>query len=297
MRTILFLACCILASGGAYAAAGLSSFRSVSMGAIAISAAAAWTAISLAMRRRKHHAIGGSIRVKAGPELVTQAELARAARKPIADLADLEWDRETVVAFEAPAEVAPFQDSLALAGQSFDDPLRHKILDRYITARFAGIATGAGDLGDSARVVKAARLLFEDGQGERGLELLQVASDLHPSDDAMRLARFELLFLERDVQGYRRAVERFHHDRPGSPQWPEIRELGRKLGLEGELFRDQGVRDNAFPQYGPWPGLPNWIQAPWDLSGEVAMAELHARMMAAHPIVSMASLENTRRVA
>lgn len=297
MRTILFLACCILASGGAYAAAGLSSFRSVSMGAIAISAAAAWTAISLAMRRRKAQGIAGGFSVKAGPELVTQAELARAAAKPIPELADLEWDRETVVAFEAPVEAAPFQESIAPSGHFIDDPLRHKILDRYITARFAGVATGARDLADSARVVKAARLLFEDGQADRGLELLQVAAEIYPAETATRLARLELLFLERDGQGYRRAAERFQEDHSEAPQWPEIRELGRKLGLDGKLFRDQGVSNNAFPQYGPWPGLPNWIQAPWDLSGEVAMAELHSRMMAAHPIASMTSNDNVRRVA
>lgn len=297
MRTYLFLACCILASGGAYAAAGLSSFRSVSMGAIVISAAAAWTAISLAMRRRKDPVIGAAFSVKASPVLVTPAELARAAAKPIPELADLEWDRETVVAFGAPVAAAPLHEATAQAGHFLDDPLRHKILDRYITARFAGVATCARDLADSVRVVKAARLLFEDGQADRGLELLQVASEIYPEDDATRLARLELLFLERDAQGYRRAVERFHVDRPQSPQWPEIRELGRKLGLDGELFRDQGVHDNAFPQYGPWPGLPNWIQAPWDLSGEVAMAELHSRMMAAHPIASMTSTNNTRRVA
>ena len=33
-----------------------------------------------------------------------------------------------------------------------------------------------------------------------------------------------------------------------------------------------------YPNYGPWQGLPNWIQAPWDLTSDAALAELHARL-------------------
>jgi hypothetical protein len=42
-----------------------------------------------------------------------------------------------------------------------------------------------------------------------------------------------------------------------------------------------GPRDHD--HYGPWPHLPNWIQAPWDLTGEVIAADFHRAMARALP--------------
>lgn len=217
----------------------------------------------------------------------------RVRSSPPPQLETIEWDQPLTPPTPRAATPAATATQPSVKGEAKDVPakdgkkpvlledgVRQRILDRYISARFAGVANGVKDLMDATHVIKAARLLFEDGQPERSLELLALGAEVNPADQSMTLAELELLYLERNAAGYRRTASRFHFRHPKCDQWPEIRELGRGLGLTDELFRDQGVRENSFPQYGPWPGLPNWIQAPWDLTGEVTLAAFHSRMKA-----------------
>ncbi len=217
------------------------------------------------------------------PSTLGAARHSKAPVRPAAvpQLEALEWDGGLPVAPKPvqaiaapPLAVAPTPTGLVKPPEAH----RQKILERYLAARFAGVASRLEDLMDSTAIVKSARLLFEDGQSERAIELLAIAAQAHPADEATYLARLEILFLERDGVGYRRVAKEFAERHPASQQWPEIRELARGMGLDDAMFRDQGVRENSFPQYGPWPGMPNWIQAPWDLTAEVTAAELHSRL-------------------
>jgi len=53
--------------------------------------------------------------------------------------------------------------------------------------------------------------------------------------------------------------------------WCEITRLGRVLAPAEPLFgAKQGER--TFERYGPWPQLPNWLNASWDLTSEVLAA-------------------------
>jgi hypothetical protein len=195
--------------------------------------------------------------------------LAAAQRRP--ELATLEWEGE------APAPQPP-ED--AASGASGDparfDPMRRRIRDRYIGVRFAGLARTGADLHDPRRLIKAARLAFEEEHVEGALELLDLAIEQSPAEPMLWLAKLEILFLVRARSRYVECARAFRETFPSKPQWPDVMRLGRALTPEEPLFG--GAQNDAVERYGPWPDMPNWILAPWDLTSEVLAAEFHAAM-------------------
>jgi tetratricopeptide (TPR) repeat protein len=155
------------------------------------------------------------------------------------------------------------------------DSMRRKIRDRYVCTRFPGVATCSSDLEAAERMVKAARLYFEEERNDQALELLELAIEECPRESALWLARLEILFLLRDAGGYAETARDFHREHPGAEEvWAEICRLGRALAPGEALFGSRkGPRDHE--HYGPWPHTPNWIQAPWDLTAEIIAADFH----------------------
>lgn len=154
------------------------------------------------------------------------------------------------------------------------DSRRRRIRDRYIAARFPGIARQGSDLADVGAVIKAARLHFEEEQVGLALELLELAAQEAPHEEALWLARLEILFLARDRHAFVAAARTFRAAHPTSTEWPEVERLGRALA-PGEALFGATAGPRAHEHYGPWPHLPNWIQAPWDLTAEVVAADFH----------------------
>jgi hypothetical protein len=203
-----------------------------------------------------------------------------AAVKTAPELPLIEWDGDRA----RPCEPQP-SSSEASADESDPrhlEPRRRRIRDRYISARFPGVARSGSDLAVVSRVVKAARLYFEEDEGEMALELLQLAIEEAPHESALRLARLELLFLARDREGFVHAAREFNAAHPFHDAWTEVARLGRAIAPDEPLFGAvSGPRDHD--HYGPWPHLPNWIQAPWDLTGEIVAADFHRAMSRALP--------------
>jgi len=200
---------------------------------------------------------------------------AYAVRQPDPDSTKSVIPTEVAVAAKAGTQTVA---SAKAETHAHSDPARQRIFERYVGARFPGVASRSEDFRDMGRIIKAARLFFEDAQLDRAVELLQIACDVSPADQAPWLAKLELQFLGTDGAGFAGTARRFASTHPRSLQWPEICELANKLGLADAVFQKRRASENANPEYGPWPGLPNWIQAPWDLTSEVALAELHARL-------------------
>jgi hypothetical protein len=204
------------------------------------------------------------------------------AAKVAPKLALLEWDgdrtlapRATVatVAAGAAGAVAEVPVLVDADPHSFE-PRRRKIRDRYISARFPGVARGSNELQDPAAVIKSARLLFEEEQAELALELLELAVEETPHESQLWLARLEILFLLRDRDGFVATARAFQDAHRFHEAWPEVERLGRAIAPDEPLFgATAGPRDHE--HYGPWPHLPNWIQAPWDLTAEVVAADFH----------------------
>jgi hypothetical protein len=188
----------------------------------------------------------------------------------------IEWDGDSHVPVAlTPAEAAV--EEAALAGEEipagFDARCR-RIRDRYISARFPGVARSAADLENPDRVVKSARLYFEDGQTDMALELLDVAIEQNSRAEALWLAQLEILFLGRNAARFLEAARAFRAMHPASEAWTEVARLGRALAPNETLYgAARGPRDHD--HYGPWPDLPNWIQANWDLTAEVVAADFH----------------------
>ena len=197
-------------------------------------------------------------------------KLLAAARKA-PQLTLIEWDGDG----DMPA---PANESLPAAGER--DAIRARIRDRYVGARFPGVARCAAELAQAARVIKAARLYFEEEDLDSALELLQLAVEEAPGEASLWLARLEILFLARDAEGFAACAREFRARHPEHEAWGEVVRLGRALSPADALFRDAGGR-REHEHYGPWPDRPNWIQAPWDLTAEILAADFHRAMQGA----------------
>jgi hypothetical protein len=210
-------------------------------------------------------------------------KLLAAARKVPVDLAVIEWEGDTKqkapapsTAFGASTGTWPAYDPATTVDndpRGYDARCR-RIRDRYIGARFPGVARSAADLESAERVIKSARLYFEDGQVDTALELLDVAIEQDSRAEALWLAQLELLFLGRNAARFIECARAFRALHKGSEAWPEVSRLGRALAPKESLFESAaGPRNHD--HYGPWPDLPNWIQANWDLTAEVVASDFH----------------------
>ena len=208
-----------------------------------------------------------------------------AAAKVAPRLAPIEWDGDRARCTPAtvePAGVAAACEEEPVQADALDsaalDPRCRKIRERYVAARFPGVTRTLADLQLSDRVVKAARLYFEDEQPELAIELLEIAAQEAPHESPIWLARLEILFLMRDGERFVDAARAFRYAHAAHEAWPEVERLGRALVPGEALFGATcGPRDHE--HYGPWPHTPNWIQAPWDLTAEVAAADFHRSAM------------------
>ena len=206
--------------------------------------------------------------------------LAAAQRRP--ELASLEWEGDSPRA-AAPGPPPGSSEHEIPGDPATFDPLRRRIRDRYIGVRFAGVARSGADLQDPRRVIKAARLAFEEERPDSALELLDLAIEQQAREATLRLAKLEILFLLRACARYVETARAFLDACPGHAQWPEIMRVGHALEPGEPLFgAAPGARDD---HYGPWPDTPNWIQAPWDLTAEVSAADFHRAMTAERPIL------------
>jgi hypothetical protein len=197
-----------------------------------------------------------------------------ATRKAPVDLAVIEWDGDSAIPVQQPAAPAGTAGDTTEDMPAGYDARCRRIRDRYIGARFPGVARSSADLESPARVVKAARLYFEDGQADTALELLDVAIEQDSRAEALWLAQLEILFLGRNAARFVETARAFRAMHPASDAWPEVARLGRALMPKEGLFGTaSGPRDHD--HYGPWPDLPNWIQANWDLTAEVVASDFH----------------------
>lgn len=153
-------------------------------------------------------------------------------------------------------------------------PARARIRDRYIAARFRGQFKSGADLDEVERVIKVARLYFEENKIARANELLQLAIQQVADSRALRLARLEIAFLARDGASFTRWAGEFREQNPTAPEWADISRLGRIIAPGQTIFGAKAA-PRSHEHYGPWPDMPNWIQASWDLTSEILAADFH----------------------
>lgn len=204
-------------------------------------------------------------------------------------LPTLEWDapvasrgvtREPTAARPVPAaREAGLTKTAKSAAAVAADPMRSRIRDRYIAVRFPGLPSGV-HAQDPSTFVKVARLYFEDDDAERSIELLQYATDVLPAEEKLWLARLEILFLRRQADAFVTVARQFHERFPHSGAWGEVARLGYRFAPREMLFAAGRPSDQPMDaHYGAWPESPNWIEAPWDLTGEVLAVELRGRIL------------------
>jgi hypothetical protein len=157
------------------------------------------------------------------------------------------------------------------------DPLQQKIRARYFSARFPDAPS---TLEDPSAIIKAARLYFEDGRVGTAIELLAHAAESAPREEAYWLAMLEIRFLSNNARSFVDGARRFRRRFPISESWPAVSRLGRRVAPHEPLFAaDQADAPEDDGHYGAWPEVPNWIEAPWDLTSEVLAVELRGRIL------------------
>ena len=214
-----------------------------------------------------------------GPEALSADKVAEllAAAQSRPQLADIPWHDDEAALDPAPvlrAGTAPWPP-LGNDARAFD-PVRNRIRDRYISVRFAGVARGAADLENPKRVIKAARLAFEDGEGEAALELLQLAIAQNPVDPSLRIAELDLAWRMGETDRFLDAARAFQALFPRSPEGPEIARLARGIAPEDALLAAPpgAARRAQVP-------APRWLQPPWDAAAPRDAAEFHRAMLGA----------------
>jgi hypothetical protein len=184
-------------------------------------------------------------------------------------LGELTWDR--------PVSSKPSSAPQAARAISSDLILQRKLRDRYIAARFPCTAQSSADLENPDRMIKAARLFFEEQQPDRAMELLSLAIEQCPAVESLRLAQLEIAFLMRDGGSYRTLALEFRKSHPASKDWEQVARLGRSITPEEAAFASlAGTTPDV--NDGPWPDTPNWIHASWDLTSEVLAVDFHCAM-------------------
>jgi nitroreductase len=133
------------------------------------------------------------------------------------------------------------------------DPARRRIRDRYISVRFAGLARSASDLENPHRVIKAARLCYEEQQPEIALELLRLAIAQNATEPRLRLAELDLAWRMQDAQRFVAAARAFHQAFGARAEWAQVARLGRRLAPTERLFAGApgGEGDDVAP--------PDWM--------------------------------------
>jgi hypothetical protein len=158
---------------------------------------------------------------------------------------------------------------------------------RYLEQRFPEIASGAIALSDPDSVVKAARLLYEDGALPRAVELLQYATEENPDEQKHWLALFEIFRLER-LKGQFADLAQRYRDRHGHEgNWRKVQFFGREIDPGNPLYRDLsvGIETIKFEAGVPPPPVTfdpiaeNWLNAPMDFENELLMADLRRALM------------------
>ena len=216
---------------------------------------------------------------QAGSACANDAENSAAA-SPRIDLPPLDFvtGKPVPVAVAVPIAAREITRPRAQRVSVLDDPARQRVRDRYVAARFPGVARSSADLAKVKEVIKAANLYFEDGDVARSEELLDLAAALQPEPEGIWLARLELALLMLDSESYRVTALRFRTHHPASASWPEIVAVARTLCLTGEPFCNYDER-GGLANY-PTPLSPNWLRDSWELAPKFKPADLRASIMA-----------------
>jgi len=161
---------------------------------------------------------------------------------------------------------------------------------RYIEERFPEISGGTIVLDDPDSVVKAARLLYEDGAIPRAVELLQFAVEEQPTAMKPWLALFEIFRLEALVGEFGTLAARFREHHGASENWQKVQFIGRELDPQNPLYHDapqahletigplQAARAAAAVTFDPLS--ENWLNAPMDFTNAALAATLRSALLA-----------------
>lgn len=180
----------------------------------------------------------------------------------------------------ASGELAPlaWEDPVPAPAPLEGEELRSRLRDRYIAARFPGIAEGVADLERIDNVIRGARLCFEEERYDQADELLEMAIERSPGAEPLRLARIEIAFLRREAARFVALARELRREVPDSRNWSEVARLGRAIAPAEPLF-EAGPGTRPHENYGPWPDMPNWIQASWDLTAEVLAGDFRRAIL------------------
>jgi phage tail protein X len=160
---------------------------------------------------------------------------------------------------------------------------------RYIEERFPEIANGAIVLDNPDSVVKAARLLYEDGSIPRAVELLQFSVEDRPEQMKTWLALFEIFRLEKLTGEFAQLAQRFRKQHGTTDNWRKVQYIGRELDPANPLYHDMALdslESVGRPSEGKArvvtfdPLAENWLNTPMDFTSDAVAANLRSALLA-----------------
>jgi hypothetical protein len=161
-----------------------------------------------------------------------------------------------------------FMPNLANAAQVAKNPIRRRLRDQYVAARFPAFANAARDFRDTQKVIRYARELFDGDEAERAIELLRLAiEEDHRAREAW-LALIELSFLQSDPGEFCELIVAFAIKFPGDATLPTQRAMAHELAPQ----------DPAFANAKKLAALPNWSVDPARARNQQSRARFHAHL-------------------
>lgn len=128
------------------------------------------------------------------------------------------------------------------------NPIRRRLRDQYIAARFPAFSQSSRDFADSAKVIRYARDLFDGEEPERAIELLRLAIEENPDERAKWLALIELAYSQGNPGEFAELIHAF------AVKFPQDRTIDTQRAMAHAL----APQDPAFANAPELISPPNW---------------------------------------
>jgi hypothetical protein len=161
-----------------------------------------------------------------------------------------------------------FAPNLSSADQLSANPIRRRLLDRYVINRFPALSEPRQDLRDTDKIIRYARELFDDEQPRRAIELLRIAIEEDQLQRALWLALIELCFLARDATQFAELILTFAAEFAHDSELPTL----------NAMRRDLMPHDPSMANAPRLLELPNWSVPADSAKNEALQKQFHARL-------------------
>ncbi len=184
-------------------------------------------------------------------------------------------DTDAEMAFDL--DPKPLKSNSTLHNRGLNSPESRVRRLKYMAERFPELGSGTVSIDDSASVINAARLYYDEKQADKAIELLTFGVEERPQQLALWLALFEVYRLENMAVPFTELATKFHVLFASSPEWPKVRHIGYELNPYEHLFAE--AVEGVLMGESPFDSMQdNWLNAPVDMSSHYFAQQLRQNL-------------------